>query len=201
MNLQTKRIIACAALIAAAAGLTGCKTTSKHHDVCYLPFPWDPCETPPDEKGRIIIRPDGNMGTLNAPVTAFSSGSSDGNCFPTTQGWNKYYVTFYFLGPNVSPLPNPNNYPNPDNTNSITIDTMAAENGSSLDTGLLIVDNLNPNSKVCDDDASPTYTPNPKLSKVTFTPTGTNRKYRLGIFYKSSTATGITNIVIHWSYP
>jgi hypothetical protein len=205
MNLSPNRIIVWATLLMTATVLVGCKCIethkSKKHEAYYLPFPWDPCQTPPDERDKIIIRPDATTGTLNVPVTSFSSGSSDANCFPTTQGWNKYYVTFYLLGPNVSPLPSPNNYPNPNNLNSVTLDTMAPGNGATLDTGLLIVDNLNPNSKVCDDDASPTYTPNPKLSKVTFTPTGTNHKYRAGIFYKSGTATGLTNIVVHWSYP
>jgi hypothetical protein len=207
MNQPRSKIIAVALMAGVALSLAGCKCPCKKAKGSDSgEITWDPNEGGKvDPTVTITVRPrDPNnpspsYGTLAVPVTSFTSASSTG-CFPSSQGWNKYYVSFYFLGPNVSPLPIPNNYPNPDNLSSVTIDTEDPSNGTALDTGILIVDNLNPNSKVCNDD-DPTYTANPKLSKATFNPTGTNRKYRVGIFYKSSTAAGVNTVLINWHYP
>jgi hypothetical protein len=207
MNQPSSKIIAVALMAGLALSLAGCKCPCKKaKGTDSGEITWDPNEDAKvDPTVTITIHPrDPNnpspsYGTLAVPVTSFTSGSSTG-CFPSSQGWNKYYVSFYFLGPNVSPLPINNNYPNPDNLSSVTIDTEDASNGTALDTGILIVDNLNPNSKVCNDD-DPTYTANPKLSKATFNPTGTNRKYRVGIFYKGSTAAGVNTVLINWHYP
>jgi hypothetical protein len=203
MNQPSSKIIAVALMAGLALSLAGCKCPCKKAKGTDT---WDPNEDGKvDPTVTITVRPrDPNnpspsSGTLGVPVTSFTSGTSAG-CFPSSQGWNKYYVTFYLLGPNVSSLPNPNNYPNPDNLNSVTIDTEDPSNGTTLDTGIIIMDNLNPNSKACNDD-DPSYTANPKLSKVTFVPTGTNRKYRVGVVYKSSTAGGVNNVVINWHYP
>ena len=208
MNHRTNKIFTVAALAAVALALAGCKCPCAGKKTAENGgLPWDPNEeSKVDPTVTITVHPRDPMnpspsfGTLVMPVTSFTSGTSSTGCFPSSQGWNKYYVTFYFLGPNVSPLPIPNNYPNPDNLSSVTIDTENPTNGTALDTGIIIMDNLNPNSKVCNDD-DPTYTANPKLSKATFSPTGTNRKYRVGIVYKSSTAAGVTNVLMNWHYP
>jgi hypothetical protein len=155
----------------------------------------------PEASEPKLIPLDSNSGTLTVPITQFSSGDNGQSCFPAAQGWNRYTVLFYFLGPNVNPLPNPNTYPNPNNLNSVTLDTLDTANGTNLDTGIVILNNLNPSEKVCNDDASPTYAYNPKLSQATFSPTGSGKKYRAGIHYKTSTLGSLTNIVIHWSYP
>src|SRR6266404_4707427 len=142
MTNSNKQIIAyflLSGLLASfASGCKSCCKGVKHSNAAqvttYFPFPWDPCENPPNED--IIINPDSNGGTLNALIGSFTNANTDG-CFPTSAGWDShYFVTFYFLGPNVSPLPSPNNYPNPDNTNCVTIDTEATQNGTTLDTGI-----------------------------------------------------------------
>jgi hypothetical protein len=180
---------------------TGCKCpkTSTGRTGYVGEVPANPNEPPPDVSRINISDPSGNSGTLGVPITQFSSGDNGQSCFPAAQGWNLYWVTFYFLGPNATA--SPNNYPNLGNTNSVTIDTLDTANGTALDTGIVILDNLNPANKVCNDDAAPPFTNNPKLSKATFTPTGNGKKYRAGIFYKGPTPPGLTNIVVHWSYP
>jgi len=211
MMIPAKKIIVLAALAGLFPALSGCHCTKTQMAQSAKSGTITDNDVYPYEGGKIdpyvklVMLPSGgpspSEGTLGVPITSFSAGNNGQTCFPTDQGWNKYYVTFYFLGPNVSPPPNPNNYPNPENVNSVTVDTLLSENGSTLDTGIVIMDNLNPASKVCNDDAAPVYTPNAKLSKVTFTPTGSGRKYRVGIFYKSNTAGGLSEVKIHWTYP
>lgn len=208
MATLTKQIILCAALAALVPGFSGCRCTKTDET---RPATVTDNDVYPYEGGKIdpyvklIIPPAGGPspsdGTLTIPIGSFSPGDNGQACFPGSQGWNKYYVTFYFLGPNVSPPPNPNNYPNPENRNSVTVETALTENGTSLDTGIVIMNNLNPTDKVCNDDATLVFTPNPKLSRVTFTPTGSGKKYRVTIFYKSATAGGLSEIKMHWSYP
>ncbi len=150
---------------------------------------------------KIGSGPTGTSGTLGVPITQFSSGDNGQSCFPYTQGWKMYYVTFYFLGPNVSPLPNPNNYPNPDQVASVTVHTKDDANGTTLDTGVVILNNSNPGNKICNDDASPSWANNAKLSSATFAPTGTGKKYRTAIYFKDGTQGNLTEIKVHWSYP
>ena len=206
--IPAKQIIVCAALAVLFPAFSGCRCTKTQMTQSATitdneVYPYEGGKIDPYVK--LVMQPTGGPspsdGTLGVPITSFSSGNNGQSCFPSTQGWNEYYVTFYFLGPNVSPPPNPNNYPNPENVNSVTIETALSENGTNLDTGIVIIDNLSPTNKVCNDDATLVFTPNPKLSRVTFTPTGSGRKYRVGIFYKSATAVGLSEVKMHWSYP
>ena len=208
MNTNRKKLITRLTLLVTLVTLAGCinivikqPSVAPHEQPSVAPQAAVEETAKIDPYATVIIDTTGSSGTLNVPITQFQAGDGGAGCFPTSAGWTKYYVTFYFLGPNVNPLPNPNNYPNPDNLNSVTIDTEAVENGSSLDTGIIIVDNAMPVYKVCNDNASPPYTPNPKLSSARFTPTLTNHKYRAGIYYKAPAPPGMTNIVVHWSYP
>lgn len=146
--------------------------------------------------------PAGSSGTLGVKVTSFLSGNGGQDCFPTSQGWDRYYSTGLFLGPFVSPLPNPNPFPNTGNVASVTIDTLHSSNGTALATGIVINRDLAPQDKKCATNVgSIIYPPNPNLSKLTFAPTQTNKKYRVTIFYKSSTAGGLTNVFSNWAYP
>src|SRR3954470_25009877 len=56
----------------------------------------------------------GNSGSLPPiALTTFSTGNNGQGCFPTSAGWDRYYVLpGYLLGPNVTPQPTPNPYPN-----------------------------------------------------------------------------------------
>jgi len=206
MTPKSKKIIACATLAGVVAALSGCqsmrpegrKTGITDNDV----YPYDNGKI--DPYVELVLNPPGGPspsdGTLGIPVGLFLNGNNGQSCFPTSAGWDRYYVTFYFLGPNVSPPPNPNNYPNPENLASVTVDTLLTANGANLDTGIVILDNLNPASKVCNDN-TPSFASNTNLSSATFTPTGSGKKYRVTIFYKSSTLGGLSEVKMHWKYP
>ncbi len=206
MTARTKQMIEAIAMLTMLAVSNGCRCTESasrgaRSNAGYAGHPRpDPNEPPPDVRAINIQNPDGTSGTLGVPITQFSSGDNGQSCFPAAQGWNVYWVTFYFLGPNTTPPP-VNNYPNPDNKTSVTIDTLDTANGTTLDTGIVILDNLNPANKVCNDDATPQFASNPKLSKAIFNPTGTNKRYRAGIHYKGPPPPGLTEIKVHWSYP
>jgi hypothetical protein len=74
-------------------------------------------------------------------------------------------------------------------------------NGTTLNTGIVVFDDADPSQKWCNDDAVPQFANNPKLSRRTVTPTVPGSRYRVGVFYKNSTAAGLTNLVVRWSYP
>jgi len=201
MKKNIAPLIMCAVAIVSVIASAGCMTSK-----CKIPA----SARADEHKGRVdptvtitydSSDPTPSAGTLTIPVSSFTSGNGQQNCFPYANGWNRYYVTFYFLGPNVSPLPDPNNYPNPDNVNSVTVHTCDPLNGSTLDTGIVIMEDLDPTQKVCNNNASPTYAPNPKLSSATFSPTKNNTKYRATVFYKNSTVGSLQNITVRWSYP
>src|SRR5262245_12661400 len=131
MMMPAKQIILCGALAGLLPAFSGCSTNTQ----TTRSTPLSDTEVFPDKGGKIdpnvtaVITAHPGLtapseGTLGIPITSFSSGDNGQTCFPSSQGWNKYYVTFYFLGPNVNPAPNPNNYPNPENVNSITVDTL-----------------------------------------------------------------------------
>src|SRR5205807_1180461 len=110
MTALTRQVIACAALAGMLVGPIGCKTGPT---LCGNGPP-KPDPFPPDETAHIVIPPTGNEGYLNTAIGQFTSGDAQQSCFAFSQGWDRYYSTGYFLGPNVSPPPTPNNYPNPD---------------------------------------------------------------------------------------
>jgi hypothetical protein len=148
-----------------------------------------------DKRPNIAGGPTGNFGTINVnPSTDLISNTSSTGCFPTSGGWDKYYATGYFLGPGATA--NPNNFPNTSST-AVTITTVDAANGMTLDTGILINYEFNPNDKVCNDDVGSGN--NPKLSTATKT-LDNNKRYRLTVFFKSSTIGSLTTIKVNWQY-
>ena len=196
--MKLKNIAACGVLAAVVLTANGCKSPAKQAGDNFGKK--DPTVTIVVNP-RAANDPTGTSGTLGIPVTSATSGNGQQNCFPFAQGWNRFYVTFYFLGPDVNPLPTPNSYPNPDNLNSFTIDTRDAANGTTLNTGIVVINDANPTQKWCNDDAVPPFSSNPKLSRLTVTPTTPGARYRVTVFYKNSTAAGLTNLVVRWSYP
>lgn len=139
-----------------------------------------------------------SAGTINILPGSLVNNSSTTGCFPSSSGWDKYYATGWFLGPGGTATPN--NYPNAESKSNITIDTLSAANGTGLDTGILINYEFNPNDKVCNDDVGSSIWPgNSKLSKAT-KPMNSKLRYRLTVFFKSSTIGSLTNIVVNWKY-
>src|SRR5512145_3126601 len=143
MKTSLKQMIALTVLlVGTVAVLTGCvkivvcNWPGHHHEDALIGSVDKGPEPVDSETNVVVIDPTGSSGTLTVPITSFGSGDTSGS-FPSSQGWQKKYVTFYFLGPNVNPLPYPNTYPNPDNVNSVTISTCLLTNGPTLDTGIL----------------------------------------------------------------
>ncbi len=139
--------------------------------------------------------PSGTSGSPAVLLGSFSLGNNGQASFPTADGWDRYYTTFYFLGPNTAP-PIPNNYPNTYNQPVLEIRTDHPDNGTGLVAGVVIIDNLNPAVKV----ASPTLPGSPPRGTAIFNPLGAARKYRVTIFYKNSTVGTLTRVVFTWSY-
>jgi len=148
----------------------------------------------------IVGEPAPNSGTLPIVLTGFSGGNpGTTDCFPASNGWNAFYVTGFFWGPFSSepanaPFPNANNKPH------LTIDTLATQNGATLDTGVLIARDAMPNQKVCNDNADPLFSGNTNLSSAMFTNLVSGKRYRVTIFYKTPTAGGLTTIAMNWTY-
>jgi len=152
-----------------------------------------------DPKPRKPDGPSGTSGTLGLQVLSFRTNgtTSINDCFPTSQGWDRYYSTQYFGGPFTKNI----QFPNIENVSSVTVDTIHSSNGTTLATGIVIYKSVAPNIKVCATNAGTISPNNPNLSKATFAPTQTNTLYRTTIFYKSSTAGGLSNIFFNFSYP
>lgn len=140
-------------------------------------------------------------GTLPVLLTGFTGGNpgTSPDCFPASAGWNAYYVTGFFYGP-YSSEPAGAPFPNALDKPHLTIDTLATANGTTLDTGILIARDAMPTQKVCNDNAEPVFTANPNLSSATFSNLVSTKKYRITIFYKTSTAGGLTTITMNWAY-
>jgi len=150
--------------------------------------------------------PSPTSGTLPILLTGFSGGNNNSSpdCFPASAGWNAYYVTGYFYGPFSSEPPSAA-FPNGQDKPHLTIDTLATQNGTTLDTGILIAREFqpsNPTNRVCNDFVFPPPAPpmSTNLSSATFTNLNAGKRYRVTIFYKTPTATGLTTIVMNWTY-
>lgn len=185
-----------AAVMAAAIG-TGCMYISIH-SVHQAPgqSPTDGGQEPPVNVGT----PSPNSGSLPILLTAFTGGNPGStDCFPASSGWNGYYVTGFFYGP-FSSEPANAAFSNANDKPHLTIDTKATENGTNLDTGILIARDAMPNQKVCNDNAEQPFPGNTNLSSATFSNLVAARRYRLTIFFKTNTAVGLTNIVMNWTY-
>jgi len=140
----------------------------------------------------------GNGGTAKTPIGEFTS---SGVC--QNVSFDRYVVKAWFDGPNItSPLVPSPNWPNPSSLPKLTIDTFASENGTMLDTAVQIAQNWFPYTTLCCNDNTPPPAPltDPNLSKCDIT-MQTNKQYRAGIFFKSSSLpAGVTNIYWRWNY-
>ena len=187
MNSQLSLVIKCAVLAGMAAGFTGCKCCQTKHG-------------PADNSGVIeVINPDGNSGSLTIGLTAFLGNGGAQQCFPTSKGWDKYYpMPKFFLGPNT--LPDANCYTNASNIPSVTVKTCDPANGTTLETGIVIQNSINPNGdKTCATNTA-SCIPSTMLT-IDSRSTANNTKYKATIFYKSSTLGSLTNVTVNWSYP
>ena len=138
MRNPTKRIIGCVLLAGSLAGFTsGCNSCCK------------PGATPGNTGGTTpgntsTNNTSGSSGSLPVDIGSFSSGNNGQTCFSSADGWDKYYpLPGYLLGPGVTP-PNNNPYPNPANLANVTIDTCDPLNGTTLETGVVIMYEFNP---------------------------------------------------------
>jgi len=143
--------------------------------------------------------PTGNGGSLTIGTSSFSSGGA--TCFPNPPWDKKYPITSgNFVGPsspgNTTP-PFPNTFQNP----TVTIDTCDPANGTTLETGIVIVETLHPlTDKVCATNAGPACSVSPLLTINQRSVTG-SKKYKATVVYKSGTAGGLQNITVNWHYP
>ncbi len=170
MNSKLSLVVKCAVLAGVAAGFTGCKCCQHK-------------QGPTGNAGLFeVMSTDGNSGTLIIAANIFQGNSGSQLCFPTSQGWDKYY-----------------SYTNAANIPSVTVQTCDPINGTTLETGIVIQNAFNPNDKVCATNTA-ACTPSTKLTKDTRS-TSNNTKYKATIFYKSSTLGGLTNVTVNWSYP
>jgi hypothetical protein len=120
-------------------------------------------------------------------------------CSQIGNGYDKYIVAYYFLGPNVNPPPNPNPYPNIYNSSSVTVwgevilakpDSTATTTISpaNFDSVVKIHNNMDPSESACGN------------TVATFAPTLSGKRYRAVIFYKSWTLPAGAQVRLRWSY-
>lgn len=141
----------------------------------------------------------GNAGALTVGVSSFQNGGS-GTCFPNPP-WDKNFpiTAGWFLGPNVPP-PTPNPFPNNNNVATVTLSTCDPANGTTLQTGIVIVESLNPlKDKVCATN-TPFCTDNSALT-INQRPMASGKKYKATVVYKSATVGNLQSIKVNWSYP
>jgi hypothetical protein len=152
----------------------------------------DPPKAPP-EAGD----PTGNSGTLTVGHGSITTADNHA-CFPNPP-WDIYHpiVGYFYRG---TPVPNPNRYPNPAGANTtVTVKTCDAANGTTLQTGIVIFDDLSPSNKKCVTNST-TCTESSLLT--------TNKRnmtaghwYRAVVYSKASTTNGLQAITVKWSYP
>jgi len=186
MNSKLSLVVKCAVLAGVAAGFTGCKCCQHK-------------QGPTGNAGLFeVMSTDGNSGTLIIAANIFQGNGGSQLCFPTSQGWDKYYpMPKFFLGPNTTP--DANSYTNAANIPSVTVQTCDPINGTTLETGIVIQNAFNPNDKVCATNTA-ACAASTKLTTDTRS-TANNTKYKATIFYKSSTLGSLTNVTVNWSYP
>lgn len=173
MNLSSKNFVRGALRAGLIAGLTGCIVFK--------------------------INAAGNSGSLIVPVSSFYNGNGGQACFPTAQGWDRYYpLPRYFLGPGVTP--DSMSYTNINQLSSVTVTTCVETNGTTLETGIVIYEQFNPNTdKKCATNSTACLV-STKLT-VNQRSIANNKKYRATVFYKSGTLPPLTSVKINWSYP
>ncbi len=138
--------------------------------------------------------PIGNAETLPISITGFFNNTSTSGCFPSGQGWNKYYpLPKLLLGPFTSS--NSLTYPNIENRNSVTITTLNIGNPAGLETAIVIYPEFAPWDRSCGNTAN-------ACESLTRMPTVQGTRYKAVIYYKSSTLpAGTTSVLVRWQYP
>jgi hypothetical protein len=138
--------------------------------------------------------PSGNGGTLPIALSSFNNNTTLSGCFPTSQGWDKYYpLPNLLVGPNTafSSII----FVNAENLASATVSTLNLGNPAGLETAIAIYPEFAPWDRSCGN------TPN-ACESLTRMPTVSGVRYKAGVFYKSSTLpAGTTTINVRWSYP
>jgi hypothetical protein len=142
----------------------------------------------------------GNNGSLSVGISSFLNGNNGQSCFPSTQGWDKYFVipNCYLCGANVSQQC----FANTTRVNNCIVSTCDQANvvtgAGPLQTGIVIQYEFDPSDKVCATN-SPTCTASSTLTTCTRA-MGPSKRYRATIHYKSGTATGLSSIKVNWNY-
>lgn len=215
MNSTSKRLLRCALLTGLIAGLTGCiviklkvncpQPVAGTEKTCAgggkaplpEPIPEDPWPAP--DGCAEVFGPAGNSGFLNIYYNSFYNGNGGQACFPTGDGWDRYFpLPRYFLGPGVTP--NAQSYTNVDALFNVTVRTCAPTNGTSLQTGIVIYEEFHPSTDKKCKTTSPACLASGNLT-INSRPIEGGKRYRATVFYKSSTLGSLTNVQVLWSYP
>ena len=150
------------------------------------------------EKGGPLdaVDPSGNFGSVQMPVGSLTPNNASTGCFRTVDGWNKYFpMPKLFCGPFATAA---NTYTNNSNSPWLTVQTCTTNNNTSVKTGIVIADSVNPNDKLC-------VTNTPSCAQGTNLTINTRsmangKFYRATVFIQSATLAGLTNVGVDWKY-
>ena len=164
----------------------------------------EPCPSCPEPPLRAehLEPPAVVTGSLAVPINLAQNNTGAYNCFPSSQGWDRYYLIITnFNGKSVTP--NAFSFTNkvPKQT-TFTVKTCNPHNGA-METGILTFDMFAPGNSslwVCRTNAGGACLDNGNLSILTRTMSNT-RSYRAIVFYKSGTLGTNETVKVEFSYP
>ena len=91
-------------------------------------------------------------------------------------------------------------FTNVNHSSSLTVKTCSPDNGSTLETGIVIQNQAMSSEKQCVTN-SPACLDNTKLTINTLTNMGYGKKYRAVVHFKSGTTGTVSNVKVEFSYP
>lgn len=211
MKLIPKNVVRGLLLAGLVAGVTGCLvikvTTDKGRTKCcggaagggtLDNTPW-PAQDGYSEtfKPHPPNNPSGNSGQVIALKKGFYTGSPHA-CFTAADGWDKWFpLPRYLIGPVV--VPNAVCFTNIDQLYGVTVSTCIAENGTVLETGIVIYEEFNPNTdKLCVTNSGCLAA---SLLTINTRPIEASKRYRATVFCKSAQLNVAGQVKINWSYP
>ncbi len=214
MNTPSQQVLRCALLATIITGVTGCIVIKISVNSGKPAAPYGGGREPNGAGHALEQRPNdgvrqgfytetfdpiGSGGTIIVLASSFVSGNGNQACFPTSEGWDKYFVLpRYFVGPGVTA--DSTSYTNSEQLSSVTVRTCDPTNGSTLETGIVVYEQFNPNTdKKCATN-SPTCLASGKLT-IDPRAIANGKKYRATVFYKSGTLSPLTEVKVIWNYP
>ena len=143
----------------------------------------------------------GQFGQISAPFISCLSNSCSGCPFPSSAGWDRYFViTNDFLGPNATNIISGAIIDTSQSTN-LVVSTCASANGTNLVTGIQIVNYYFPQTKTCaTNDPNCTTSTNLSTATMALSTSPITSVYRATVYFKSSTTNGLTNITVNYAY-